>query len=692
MKPDLTKKFFHQVTAIILSSVILNVLIFNLYASHHPIDSKEVKINEQYFHLLESIEADSSIDQISALQRFLEDHPKFERVYHKLLEHHLVNNRIDDAEKYFRQLNFDSRYQPNSHWILAKIFDLKNETQMAFEVFKQAFSLSAPSPALLKDFIEFNYKHDNKFSGYNFLKQLGLNPENQKIVSAMICYKNFQYDQAIEKLIHLNKRTAQDPLISYLWGDCLFKLSRFSEADSLWRLALEISRKNKDLQSEAKFLMNLGVLSHKLNKHDQALNYCTSAYDIAIHIGDLYRVQFISGIRGHIYKKSEDYQAAKKELEQAIQIASKIREYGYLANWYSFYGQSLFYLEKYSDALAAYDESEKLACKTNNKKLLIQMMLNKGDIYFHLKQNTLAMKIYQEAYDLASEENMKDQQFRAHVRIANLFFKERNYSEAKKAYERFVNFANHQPYSQNTNFYWLWKLAKIYMFEESYERAKSLYLQAYKAAKQADRKRYMAWSLLGVAEIELITGKIPEAFRLYHEVLEIAKSENNLGLLSEVYLSMGNAHKKLNDLNKAIAAYIRAADVIEQSRQNLKVEQFRIGYFSEEYKVYQKLVFCFLQRYEMSGQREDLDSLYYYDQMARSRVLQELKICNESPLNRSHNNSLNDEYRQACKQLRMMQRRIRLEAGTVRSADELDYLLSQLEAARYSLIAQRLRL
>ncbi len=681
------------IIAAIFGWLSLFTLTFDLHASINPASSNEKKVFEEYFLLLESIEPDSLIDQVSALQGYLESHPDFERVYLKLLECYLIKNEVDEAENYFNELTTKPQYCRNSYWMLAKIFALKSESYTAFEAYKQGLSKGLPSPALLKDFIDFYHNCDKKFSGLSLLTTLNLTPEYQKIVSAINNYKNNNFNRSLQDLSYLRKNSSQDPIILHLWGDCLYKLSSYFDADYLWRSALEISRKNKDIQSEAKFLMNLGVLSHKLNEYDQALNYYNSAYDIASRIGDLYRIQLITGNRGLIYKESGDYHAAKVELEQAIKIASKIGEYGYLANWYSFYGQSLLYLEKYSDALASYDESEKLARNINNKKLLIQMMLNKGDIYFYLKQNILAMKIYQEAHDLAIEENMKDQQYRANVRIANLFFDEGNYSEAKKAYQRFVNFANHQPYSKNTNFYWLWKLAKIYMFEESYERAKSLYLQAYKAAKEADRKRYMAWSLLGVAEIELIAGNIPEALQLYGKVLEVAKSENNLGLLSEVYLGMGNAYSKANELNKVIAAYTQAANVIELSRQNLKVEQFRIGYFSEEYKVYQKLVFCFLQRYEISGQREDLDSLYYYDQMARSRVLQELKLCNESPINRNHtNNSLNGEYRQACKQLRMLQRRLRLEAGTARSADEWDYLLSQLEAARYSLIAQRLRL
>ncbi|UCE08508.1 MAG: hypothetical protein JSW07_10995, partial [bacterium] len=368
-----------------------------------------------------------------------------------------------------------------------------------------------------------------------------------------------------------------------------------------------------------------------------------------------------------------------------------LRKYDCLAIWYSVYGNVLYYLGKFNDALISYDKGEILARKVNDEALLIKLKLNKGDLYCHLKQNSLARKLYQETYNLAKSKKLKELQHRANVRLANLMFDKGEYTKARLAYQEFIDFMNQEP-DLIPHSYWSWKLAKTYKLEGHYELAKKEYLRAYKTALNADSKYYMAWCLLGLAELEVIEGNVSEVFKLYDKVLEIATKEKDIELLSEVHRSKGNTYKKMNDLNRAITAYIRATDIIEQARQNLKVEQFRIGYFSGECEVYQNLVHCLLKRYEMNGDREDLDSIYYYDQMERYRTLQELRLRKESPIKNNANKGVFNEYLKAAEQLRIMQRRLRQQVGKYCTTKEWNHLISQLEVARYSLIAQRLRL
>ncbi|MGH7456105.1 MAG: CHAT domain-containing protein, partial [bacterium] len=118
--------------------------------------------------------------------------------------------------------------------------------------------------------------------------------------------------------------------------------------------------------------------------------------------------------------------------------------------------------------------------------------------------------------------------------------------------------------------------------------------------------------------------------------------------------------------------------------KELNVDQLRIGYFIERNEVYQHLIECFLQKYQKSSNRADLDSLYYYLSMEKARALKDLRLATRAFV-------YSDEYWKACEQLRLQQRRLREEADKFTPADKLDDLLSQIEAARFSLLAQRLR-
>jgi CHAT domain-containing protein len=178
-------------------------------------------------------------------------------------------------------------------------------------------------------------------------------------------------------------------------------------------------------------------------------------------------------------------------------------------------------------------------------------------------------------------------------------------------------------------------------------------------------------------------GKLPDAITKFNRVLEAARTENIPDLLEQAYVNLGEACQKEKDLNKAITAYSRAAGMIEAARTELNVEALRIGYFSAKAHVYRQLAGAFFQRYEAGGSRSDVDSAFYYAQLTQGRALDELRL---GRARRNTADAIDNEYRRVCRQLQSLQRRLRL------APYEYGQLHRQLEALRYSLVAQRLRL
>jgi CHAT domain-containing protein len=312
-------------------------------------------------------------------------------------------------------------------------------------------------------------------------------------------------------------------------------------------------------------------------------------------------------------------------------------------------------------------------------------------LYFYLKQYALARQVFQEAYKLARRKRWPKKQYYARVRLAELMVIEGQYESAREVYREFINFLQREG-SLLECAYWTGRLADAYKQEGRDELAKAAYMQAYEMAKQARSKAYMPWYLIRAANIEASTGNIAAAIQKCNVASEIDTSKGNIEIWVELYLTLGNAYKNDGDFSKAILFYSRAAHLIEEARQNIAIEQLRVGYFSAWCEVYRRLVQCFLERYEKTGNRADLDSLFYYDEMGRSRALQDLQFRAGANTPSRSDSHLDQEYLKACMQLRLMQRRLRQEAEKIRPAEEWNHLLAQLEAARFSLVAQRLRL
>jgi tetratricopeptide (TPR) repeat protein len=270
------------------------ILFGDLATQAQSASGADIRIRESFYDLLDVILDDSSADQIFTLQGFIENHPGFERAYLKLLERYLVHNKMAEAKAYFQKLAARSVYRRNSYWMLAKLFILQNDTSASIKAYHQAFRAGPPSTALLKDFVEYHH-HSKKTEWPPGLRQLRLSAECAKLGSAFFHFFNLNDDQAIRLFCEIPDAASHDALVFDVLGHCYYRLSRYSEADFLWRLGLASSRLRKDLELEAQFLCNLGLLSAKANgQYNQALSYCDSAYALAERLDDLYLKQFNS--------------------------------------------------------------------------------------------------------------------------------------------------------------------------------------------------------------------------------------------------------------------------------------------------------------------------------------------------------------------------------------------------------------
>jgi CHAT domain-containing protein len=675
---------FSFAVMVILAGVITPFHLSHSQAGVFPSTPLPEKNRTEFYHLLEAIETDSVAAQLAAVQNFLKQHADFALAYSKLLEKYLFHGRSKDAKAYFQQLANRPPHHRHSSWMLAKIFMLEKDPNAAFSAFLQALRAGPPSLPLLKDFIDFDHQQLGKFNGAARLGEIGLNRENQKIVSAFYCYKKLEYGQALKIFSSVSYDSSQEPTVLQLWGECFYRLVQYSQADSIWRIGLALARRNDDPEAEAQFLSNLGYLKYDFRDYPLALSYFDSANMIASRANDLSRRQWLAGYYAYIYRDLGKYNDAAKQFKAAIDIATKIGADRYSADWYKGYGITLYYLGNYNSALQALNQSEKYARRANKEELLVMIKLDQGNIYATLKQHVLAKKLFQEVYDLAQAKKMIFYQYYAKDKLGEIMLLEKKYAAAREYFKEFIDFLNKSNLRKQAC-EGMGRFAKTYLLEGRYDLARNAYLKAYAAAKEAGLKAFAGWNLLRIADLEVTAGNIAAAMPKYDRVREIAVQEKNNGMLWELYLGYGNAYQKSENLTAAIAAYCRAADIIEASRKELSAEQLRIGYFIEGQQVYRNLAHCYLQRYEQSGHRADLDSLFYYDGMCRSRALQDLRFSEKFPLE-------NGAYGQTRRQLQALQRRLREEAETLRPEEEWNNLLSQLETIRYSLITQRVHM
>jgi len=639
---------------------------------------------QEYYSYLKSINTLSTDDQIISLQKFLENHPNFDRVYLKLLEFYVFQNKIPVAKMYFEKLSAKTKFYHHSQWILGNISALNNNPDDSYKKYFKALTNNQPSILLIKDFITFHHKQSGKRKKSINLTGFISNPDKLKFALALSKRKKSDYKNAIQLFSSISSNYNHHPEILHNWGSCLYLLEQNNKADSIWSIGLKLSQGANDFDYVSQFLIDKAIIENEKNNYQRTLAYYDSANSILSLTGNKYLLQLLKGNIANFYKnKIVNYTKAATLYQEALEISKRIGIPRITCSWYLGYATSLFSLGRFNEAFEAYEAAERTAIKAKNSLRLVLILLDKGSDYYYLRQNALAKQTFIKALEIAKEKKIEYYYHYAKAKLGNIFLKEGNHYKAREYFRAFINYLDSNNRS-NRSYSWKARLARSYLIEKRYKLAQKEYDDAFKIAKDAKSKSYMGWCMLYSGDIDLLFSNVEVALQKFKSVREIAEKQNINEMLWQVYLSYGNAFKKIERFEEAISAYRKAAEIFETGRNNLGVDQLRIGYSSEGYEIYQNLVHCFFERYRSEKNTNDLDSLFYYLQLSRGRSLNDLLL-------KGNSRTYPVEYQNACVNLSNTQRKLRNESNNLKLSKKWEGLHAKLQSARYSLIVQRLR-
>jgi len=670
------------------------VLIFFLISggAAQPWATVDKKMRDHYYRLLDSVATAPPEMQLAALRRFAVVHPQIERGFFKLLERYQVQKKIAEAKTCFLELAKPRSSQRHSFWMLAKIAIFENDGAAAEIFFSQALrnQMIAPSPALLKDYVAFRYQQSDSLAASAVWHNLALNPDNQAIATAFIHYQNEAYGQASAAFRQAAPRAWDDGMVLHVWGDGLLQNerkkwpARLAGADSLWRRGLELARRNGDREWQAQFLTNLGDLAYERGTDVEAASFYDAAYAIARRLDHVELLQRILGKQGNIRFEESDHAQAEALYQAALESAALIGADADRLNHCLKYGQLLYELGRHEQAFQVYNAGEQLAQKLRNGKKQVHLMIKKGRLFDAVEAGAMAQEIFERAYAWAVQRGYVDLSLLANVARADFLNDGENqetYGTARTTYWDYLKYLERTGKQADVHNY-LAKIGDTYKAEGEYGQAKAYYGRASRAALEFGKTFYEAWNLYEIANIDVLQGNFAGALKTYARVIAIATAENYADLLGHAYAGSGEAYQKHGDDENAVSDYRHAAKNFEAARQGQTGDPLLSGYFSNIAQVYGKLAECFAYFSATHDRRANLDSVFYYAQMSKSRALFELRNRTRLPAD----DLARQDYQRACKRLRSLQRRLR------EHPNEYAKWRERLQMARYSVATQGLRL
>jgi len=636
---------------------------------------------------LESLPARSDQEQLLLLKRYLQKHPDCERVYFKILNLYRGKNDVRGAEQFFENKCLKPECRHNSYWALANLYAKEKNFSKALSAFHIALRDDIPQAELYKDYIKFLSFSKVQPGAADTLFIVELAAVHRSLFYACRDYYTKKFNPAIVKLQLLMQTTMDKKPILYMLGYSLVESGRYAQADSVISAGLALAQQEQDQEYVIKFTCLSGYRYLVQKNYQNAETDLCAALEQANKLESVDFLDLINESLATLYYSQQDYAAASIYYEHALIADSLFDIRENTGIFYYFLANSRYMMRQFSQALNCLENSQRYIQQADNKALLFNIHLFKRSIYDALLQYEMSESEYNKAVTLAEKENLLTPELSSQLASirAGYCLNNGEYARGRDMYLQVIPHYSERKDSSNlanglAQIGWSWWKQK------EHNKAADYYRQACKCAPKNDPTN-AAWYHLKAAENEALCGKYDNALAGIDSIIQQGQAVGNIYLLRNAYLRKGRVYEWTGNFDQAILNYMLAIPYIESYREALKEEEFRIGYFSDNYQVYRGLVRCYYARYLQSADPAELDSLYLYEEMQRGRALKDII---QEKQKRPGTGAENPAFSEACVNLQQKQREMRLRAGVSHSDEQWDRLMSELEAARYELIVRKI--
>jgi len=660
---------------------VILIALLNLSTSATPAAEKDDNALQSYHAFLRAQAHETPEHFIVALKNYIRDHPAFERAYLQLYEHLLYHSGIDAAQSFFASLLIDPRYNRNAGWMLAKFYGVRENPDVAFGYYLEALQNGPLSFFLVDDFLEFDHRHRDRFHALDKLESRGLTTAQLHLARAIYCRRKLDFKKALNALGQIPPEDENYQFALNLAGICSYNLQDYQAALTYWREGLNLVRKNGDFQYEIHYLTNLALAETRGDNFGEAQAYHEQALLRAESWRDFGRTAFTNANLGDLLNRQKKFQEAFARYKRAFEISTRIGNKNYVAVQVNGMALASEQLGDFNLALESILQAEKYAQLAANKSTVIEVLLFKGSLYYQMNLKRLAKFEYEKAAALAAATPFEQISQTAQGRLVDFWFDQGEYGKARELYRRLLA-GNGDEYEKIN---WQGMIAKSYFREKDYDLAEPAYQVAYERAsrriKDPDAESAAADLRKGMGDIRYELGRFGKALEIYQEDLIHRVAQRKPDLKFDQAFAIGQVYDRLGEREKAIAYYSSAAEVSESKRGDLKVEDFRIGYFSRRSQVYDALARCYLEEYEISKKHDDLEKLFRATELSRARATKDALL--RQPITATGEPEF-AEYQKAGAKLAKIQKHLR-------AKPELeDSRHIQLEIARFNVIAKRL--
>ena len=408
-------------------------------------------------------------------------------------------------------------------------------------------------------------------------------------------------------------------------GLVYWSLGQHLRAISYYEKSLKIDRKLNNKQYIAFDLNNIGEAYRGLGQYDKAFNYHKNALKIREQLNIPQDIAESLNNTGMAHYSLGCYDKALSYYEKALNIQKQLGDQRYIAYTLNNIGECFFYLGWYEKALTCLEDSLRIRRHLNMPQDIALALNNIGGVYGDLGQYEKALNYHEEALKIYQQLNMPyDTALILNnigdlYRILGQYKKALNYNKKSLRIRKQLKIPEDIAQSMDN-------IGLIYLALGDYKKAEKLFIEA-----EIEQAKTSIWrGNIGLVEVYLATDRYEDSIKLLKRMTPRWNDTDPYRF--QCHSLHGLTLKGMGMLKEASYEFLKAVNIIEEMRQNVKGEKSQFLGAGERIRAYKGL-FSTLSERTIKEKDEDkkfsaygknsASAAFYFSEMTKARTLLE---------------------------------------------------------------------
>lgn len=357
-------------------------------------------------------------------------------------------------------------------------------------------------------------------------------------------------------------------------GNALFLRGEYGEAQKRFEQALQIATANKGRRAEARALLSLGSLQVQQGRGDQALSYLEPA--LAFYrqgnfgretLQALLLLSYANELQGNI-------EAALESFNEQLNLAQKVNDVAQVAHTHAAIGLLLSHQERFTEALAHYEESYRLNKSLGLDSKISYDLFNKGNLLWQIGNYAAARETLKQAFDAASSPGGVNKQVLARIHLikAQMALSQFDYGGAVAESRKALALGNTQDKGFVVQVTYTAGLAQL---NSGTSTAIASCQKAFDTAAQSSRPQLVSSAQLALAEALLAKGDAPNALAFALQAQETFARMGRRHSEWRAWLIAAKSSRRIKDETKVDEYAARAGALLKALEKALGDNEYR---------------------------------------------------------------------------------------------------------------------